>query len=73
MKDGSGRVLMEFESIPGALYAVEYMNDFPMGTWEEVPLRIRASANRTQWIDQGPPATSPLTGTRVYRVKQLAE
>ena len=41
----------------------------------EVPLRLRATANRTQWIDAGPPATQPsaLGQIRAYRVKEVAE
>ncbi|MCH8527946.1 MAG: MBG domain-containing protein [Kiritimatiellae bacterium] len=73
LQDGTGRMVLEFESIPGALYAIEYMNHFPDGDWIEVPLRLRAGANRTQWIDAGPPATLPMEGVRVYRVKQMGE
>ena len=73
LKDGTGRLVIEFESTPGAVYAVEYMNNFPTGTWTEIPLRLRAGANRTQWIDSGPPATLPVEGARVYRVKQILE
>ena len=68
-----GRFVVEFESIVGRLYAIEYMNDFPTGNWTEVPLRLRATANWTQWIDSGPPATQPLSGLRTYRVKGVAE
>ena len=68
-----GRFAVAFASIVGRLYAIEYMNDFPTGTWTEVPLRLRATANWTQWIDSGPPATQPLSGLRAYRVKELAE
>ncbi len=71
--DGTDRIVIEFETQPGALYAVEYMNDFPDGDWVEVPLRLRAGANKTQWIDSGPPVTQPSSGMRVYRVKQLIE
>lgn len=73
MPDGSNRIILEFTTAVGALYAVEYMNNFPTGDWVEVPLRLRAGANRTQWIDSGPPATLPAQGTRVYRIKQLVE
>jgi len=68
-----GRFVVEFESLVGRLYAIEYMNDFPTGIWTEVPLRLRATANWTQWIDSGPPATQPLSGLRTYRVKSVAE
>ncbi len=35
----------------------------------------RTTANRTQWIDAGPPATQPsaLSQIRAYRVKEVAE
>lgn len=68
-----GRIVLEFDTVPGVLYAIEYMNNFPDGVWVEVPLRIRAGANRTQWIDSGPPATLPVKGVRAYRVKQLLD
>jgi MBG domain/IPT/TIG domain len=68
-----GRYLLQFDSIIGRLYAIEYRNNFPSGEWVEVPLRLRATANRTQWIDAGPPATQPPEGLRIYRVKELAE
>ena len=73
LPDASGRVILEFGTTVGLTYAIEYMNDFPGGRWIEVPLRLRAAANRTQWIDAGPPATQPPSGVRAYRVKQLAE
>jgi hypothetical protein len=70
-----GRYVIQFDSVPGRLYAVEYRIDFPGGEWVEVPLRLRATANRTQWIDAGPPATQPsaLGQIRAYRVKEVAE
>ena len=67
-----GRFLLQFASKPGNLYAIEYMNDFPAGEWVRVPLRLLATANQTQWIDSGPPATEPPSGLRAYRVKELA-
>lgn len=73
LTDGSQRYVVEFNSVVGALYAVEYMNNFPSGTWIQVPLSLRAGANRMQWIDSGPPATQPVSGVRVYRVKQITE
>ncbi len=73
MTDGSGRFILRFDTVVGGVYAIEYMNDFPAGAWMQVPLRLRASANRSQWIDAGPPATLPVSGVRVYRVKQLVQ
>jgi hypothetical protein len=72
MSDGSGRFVLEFSSVPGGLYAVEYVNDLSESDWIQVPLRLKAGANRTQWIDSGPPATLPVkAGKRFYRVKQI--
>ena len=68
-----GRYAIQFDSVVGRLYAIEYRNNFPGGEWVEVPLRLRATANQTQWIDAGPPATQPPEGLRVYRVKEVAE
>jgi hypothetical protein len=68
---GDGRTLLEFESIPGHSYAVQYMNEFPVGPWVHVPLILNAGANRTQWIDYGPPATSASSGARVYQVLEV--
>jgi hypothetical protein len=70
-----GRLLLQFNSVPGRLYAVEYCTHFPDGDWVAVPMRLRATANRTQWIDAGPPATQPSAPgqIRAYRVKEVAE
>ncbi|MEI7436052.1 MAG: MBG domain-containing protein, partial [bacterium] len=68
------RIVLEFESVAGQSYAIEYMNNFSAtGIWVQVPLRLRAGANRTQWIDAGPPATQPPAGLRAYQVKRLVE
>lgn len=66
-----GRVFLEFASVPGTHYQLEYMNDFPTGDWQIVALDLLAGGNLTQWIDQGPPATVPLSGVRVYRVREV--
>ncbi|MDB6134023.1 MAG: repeat containing protein [Verrucomicrobiales bacterium] len=68
LKDGG--ILLEFDSIPGHWYQVEYSTDFT--TWKVSPVSIRTSANRTQWIDRGPPWTdAPPSGSpaRIYRIK----
>jgi uncharacterized repeat protein (TIGR01451 family) len=67
---GAGTVLIEFASIPGRLYTVVYSDD--VGFSDPLPAQpaITASADRTQWIDDGPPKTvSRVTnGMRFYRV-----
>jgi CSLREA domain-containing protein len=68
-----GSVLIEFPTRPGATYAVEYGDD--MARWERVVPQITASANRTQWIDSGPPKTSVHPASvprRYYRFVETA-
>lgn len=68
----NGDFLIEFSSTPGATYAIEYSHD--MNEWHRVVPAITASANRTQWIDAGPPKTSshPSSVTkRYYRIIEL--
>ena len=67
-----GRVFLEFTSVPGTVYLIDYMNNFPNGEWRTVALELLAGSNRTQWIDHGPPATMPIGGARVYRVRVQA-
>ena len=65
----NGNVLVEFATIPGRLYAVQYSSD--MENWQTALPVITAPANRLQWIDSGPPetATPPAQATaRYYRV-----
>lgn len=67
-----GRFLLEFESVVGNRYEVDYMNDFPADLWRTVPLQLNAGGNRTQWIDYGPPATLEASGVRAYRVRDVS-
>jgi hypothetical protein len=65
----NGEVLLEFPSIPGAVYAINYSED--MKSWHRVSPTLTATANRTQWIDNGPPKTaSPPSSVpkRYYRI-----
>ena len=67
-------LLIEFSSTPGALYEIQYAN--APSAWKVSPARIRASANRTQWIDRGPPRTDthPLDkAARFYRIVEIEE
>ena len=66
-----GSWLVEFNSIAGRGYAVQYSSD--LTNWVSSIPAIRASANRTQWIDSGPPKTPtpPGVGDRYYRVIEL--
>ena len=53
MEDQS--ILLEFETVPGKRYAVQYTED--MNTWISSPAILTASANRSFWLDQGLPKT----------------
>jgi hypothetical protein len=68
---GDLRYVIVFDSIPGRTYTIEYSPD--MVTWSIAVPSIVASANATQWYDDGPPETvskpfTPATPTRYYRV-----
>lgn len=72
MEDGA--FLIEFSSVPGNRYEIQYSDGG--GPWKASPAVIRAAGNRLQWIDRGPPRTeTPPTavGSRFYRVKELGE
>jgi len=49
------RFLLQFPSIPGRTYTIEYSDD--MVTWYIAVPSIVASANSTVWYDDGPPQT----------------
>lgn len=67
-----GRWLVEFQSVPGRSYTVLYFDNL-VSAWSAAQPAIIAPADRTQWIDNGPPKTSthPSNTTfRLYRVLQ---
>jgi len=66
-----GGVLIEFTAIPGRTYTVQYSDD-QLKTWQTAVPSLTAAGNRVQWIDNGPPKTTPHPGTlksRLYRVR----
>jgi hypothetical protein len=48
-------ILIEISSTPGSNYAIEYSHD--LIEWTRINQTITATANRLQWIDNGPPQT----------------
>lgn len=67
-----GSMLMEFATIPGHTYQIEYTDD--LTTWKRCLVPIGAAANYTQWIDRGAPYTEshPSTSSsRFYRVSDI--
>ena len=67
---GNPRFLVQFSSVPGRTYTVQYTDD--LLTWRNATPSIIASATSTFWYDDGPPVTvSPPTypnSSRFYRV-----
>ncbi|HAV61347.1 MAG TPA: hypothetical protein DCY13_03175 [Verrucomicrobiales bacterium] len=66
-----GRFLLEFPSAPGAAYTILYNDQVPLTNALQSLPSITAPADRTQWIDGGPPRTSHRPGevpARFYRV-----
>jgi len=68
---GYPRFLVEFTSIPGRTYTIEYSDD-DLATWNIALPSVVASTTTTFWYDDGPPATlSPPAypnSSRFYRV-----
>jgi hypothetical protein len=70
---GDGTVLLEWDSTPGLWYRIKYSAD--LTNWYDTTVPVQAVANRTQWIDDGPPFTSVSPATvpaRFYRLNQIA-
>jgi hypothetical protein len=68
-----GRLLIEFASVPGQTYVIQYSGD--MVNWTDAVPPIVARETRVQWFDDGPPKTNvkPATvGSRFYRVLQVS-
>ena len=66
-----GQLTIEFASVPGHTYVVQYSSD--METWEPAAPPIVAKNTRTVWIDTGPPVTESPPGSpgqRFYRIVQ---
>ncbi|HEX3716587.1 MAG TPA: hypothetical protein VH595_01355 [Verrucomicrobiae bacterium] len=68
--DKLGQVTIEFATVPGHAYVVEYSGSIS-GPWVAATPPIVAVNTRTQWTDAGPPVTSSPpsgTGNRFYQV-----
>ena len=66
-----GQLTIEFATIPGYTYVVQYSAD--LISWKAAVPPIIANAIKTQWIDSGPPKTDSAPGSvvqRYYRVVQ---
>ncbi len=67
----NGGMLIEWPSTTNRTYTVVYSDNVSFSNAMIAPPAVVAPANRTQWIDYGPPTTTNLpanTGARFYRV-----
>jgi uncharacterized repeat protein (TIGR01451 family) len=68
---GLSNVMIQFNSVLGHEYTILYSPDMSFSNTFVVQPRITAPANKVQWIDDGPPATTSVPGAvgmRFYRV-----
>jgi uncharacterized repeat protein (TIGR01451 family) len=67
----NGYVLIEFQSLRGSNYTILYSDNPAFTNALAAQPSIVAPANRTQWIDDGPPKTVSATNasSRFYRVR----
>lgn len=64
-----GNILVEFRSISGRTYYIQYSDD--LTNWRTAQGTLTGTGNSLQWIDNGPPKTSTVpsdTTSRFYRV-----
>ena len=65
-----GRAILEFLSLAGRRYYIQYVDEFGSIAWKTALPEIRGTGARVQWIDDGPPKTTsrPTSeGSRFYR------
>ncbi|YCM43784.1 PQQ-binding-like beta-propeller repeat protein [Verrucomicrobiaceae bacterium 227] len=65
-------ILLEFTSEPGKRYRIQYSYD--MTSWISSPIIIESTANRTLWLDQGPPKTDQHPSAspgKFYRILEI--
>ncbi|MBE7500914.1 MAG: immunoglobulin domain-containing protein [Verrucomicrobiales bacterium] len=65
-----GRAILEFLSLAGRRYFIQYVDAFGSIAWKTAQPEIRGTGARVQWIDDGPPKTTsrPTSeGSRFYR------
>jgi uncharacterized repeat protein (TIGR01451 family) len=68
-----GQLTIEFATVPGKTYVVQYSTNVTSGQWQTAVPPIVANDTKTQWIDAGPPKTDSPPGVpslRYYRVVQ---
>ena len=68
---GEPRYVIEFTSVPGRVYTVIYSDD--LKSWKAATPSITATANRTQWYDDGAPKTDAKPGVKSIRFYRCVE
>ncbi len=66
----NGVFLVEFQTLPGRQYFIQYVDEPNSQAWETAVPGILGTGSRVQWVDRGPPKTqSPPSGqtSRFYR------
>ena len=74
MRLADGTFMLEFSSVAGRVYQVQYSAD--LSNWKSVTPSVSNGSNRIQWIDNGPPKTESFPSQseqsqRYYRVIML--
>src|SRR5206468_12138941 len=68
---GEPRFVIEFTSTPGRVYTIIYSDD--LKTWKAATPSGTATANRTQWYDDGAPKTDSKPGVKTNRFYRCVE
>lgn len=68
-----GKFAVEFDTLAGRSYVVEYSSD--MNTWKQAQPPVSGNGSRLIWVDSGPPQTEspPASGPRFYRLVLLPQ
>jgi len=68
---GEPRYVLEFTSVPGRIYTIIYSDD--LQSWKAATPSITATANRTQWYDDGAPKTDAKPSAKSVRFYRCVE
>ncbi len=69
----NNNVLLEWDSTLGQWYRIKYSSD--LVNWYDCPVPVQGVANRTQWVDDGPPFTNvppSSVGARYYKLNAIS-
>jgi large repetitive protein len=69
----TNNILLEWDSTVGQWYRVKYSSD--LVNWFDCPVPVQGVANRTQWVDDGPPFTNAppsSVGSRYYKLNAIS-